>query len=826
MNAYFIMRLTIKYINQSLFEPIMIWRSILLSIFICFAMSMNAQSIDFNKYRNVDVSTLSDEQIKRIATEMSNRGYSIEQVEMMARAQGATEKQISDLKKRLTNLNLSTDKNKKSVSSQSSIDDFLSDIEVSKKRPIALAARDSMVFGVTIFNNDNLTFEPNLNIPTPEGYILGPGDEIAIDVWGFSQKSFNLMVTTNGSIDIPMAGPVYVSGLTISEARSHIMNKLKGIYGDLGQGTTATVYVSNLRTISVNVMGEVQLPGTYVVSGAASLFNVLYLSGGPTYNGSFRNIQLIRKGKVVSTLDVYDFLLNNNSEVNVPLYNGDIIMVPTYQKRVAVGGEFKRKGYFEAKDGETVEDLIRYAGGFTTQALIDKVSLIRQGKLGKEFQDVTDASSVLLMNGDSISVPKVSESRIDNVVFLKGNGVFYPGSYEYAEGMKLSELVQKAGGLTENAFMTRGVITRLNDDYTLQSLNFNVADLVAGRYDLTLNNNDEVLISAIDDMRDAPKLTIKGAVRAAGDFIYRDNITLGDLILLAGGLTADAATVNVEIVRRLSYAQADTSNYAIAMGQYVDITRDLKLDDEGNSFALQPYDIVTVRKYMYSNFKGSVTISGEVRFAGVYEILDKKENVLTMLNRAGGLTDAAYIKGAKLYRRVQLNNKEYMIKLQQAKAQSNDTTKVGSLISDNTFELVSVNLEELIKNAQKYKDFTLQDGDEIVVPSRQQTVRVSGQVLNPVSLTWDKKSSARKFIAQAGGFSIRAKKNKTYVVYPDGHAEATKSFLFIKNYPNVEPGCEVVVPERAPRSTTLPQWIGMTSSLATVAVLIVTLFKD
>ncbi len=797
------------------------------------AISAMTQTVDVSKYKNTDVSKLSDAQIQKIASEMSKRGYTVEQVEVMAKAQGASDKQISDLKKRLANSKFSTTVTS-DLSSAINIDNnFGTDSnedesqKITEKPNINPARRDTLVFGYSIFNNKKLTFEPNLNIPTPEGYILGAGDVVIINVWGQSQMSYELNVSVDGSIDIPLAGHVYVSGLTLSEARTRIMAKLRNIYGDLGSSTTASIHVGTLRTISVNVMGEVFAPGTYTVSGAASLFNVLYLSGGPTFNGSFRNVQLIRNGKVVATLDVYDFLLNFNSDVNVPLYNGDIIMVPTYQKRISVFGEFKRNGYFEAKEGETIADIIRYAGGFTPQAMTDKIDLTRQGRFGKEFKDITETSaeSVQVQNGDSLWVHKVAENRCDNVVYIIGGGVFAPGSFEFTEGMKLSELVQKAGGLVENAFMTRGVITRKNDDYTLQSLNFNVADLVSGKYDLVLKDNDQVLISKIDNMRDAPILTIKGAVRNVGIFEYRDNITLGDLILLAGGLKSDASTTSVEIVRRLPYAIADTSNYSVANEQYINITRDLKLDDEGNSFSLQPFDIITIREYLSARFSGSITVSGEVRFAGTYEMTSKNDNILTMIERAGGLTDAAYLKGARLYRRILLTDKDRIIKTRQAKAQSVDTTRVKDLVEVDTYELVSIDLANIMKDPQKYADLKLQDGDEIIIPSRLQTVRVSGQVLNPVSLTWSKRQSARKFINMAGGFATRAKKSKTFVVYPDGHAEATRHFLFIKNYPTVEAGCEIIVPERAPRSTSPTQVVGLTSSIVTVAALVVSLIK-
>lgn len=789
--------------------------------------TITAQTYDINKLRQTDVSKLSDAQIRQISNEIERRGYSLNQVIQFAKLQGATDKQISDLRKRIEE----TKHSKNKVDSKSSSADLdlqqinLDDFNFSRVEEYKFTAEDSLVFGFNLFNNNNLTFEPNINMPTPDGYILGPGDDILINVWGQSEISYDLMIMTNGTITIPNVGPIAIAGLTLADARGRIINKLKGIYNSIGAGTYVSVTTSNLRTITVSVLGEVNAPGTYTISSVSSLFNVLYLSGGPSKNGSFRNIQLMRGGKLVATLDVYDFLLNYNSDVNVPLYDGDMIVVPTYQKRVAVGGAFKRVGYFEAKEGESADDIIRYAGGFRNEAMTSHLGVTRVSKYGKEYKTIDEASSFMVMNGDSISVPVVDLKRFDNIVTIKG-GVFAAGDYEYKEGMKLSELLVKAGGLKENAFLSRGVIIRKKEDFTLLSLNFNVGELKNGQYDTELKDKDYVYIATIDETQEWRTLTIKGAVKNPGVFDYCEGMTVGDLILLAGGLKNDAAMSNVEIVSKLSESIADTSCYSVADGKYISITRDLKLDDEGNSYSLKPFDVVTIREHLSASFKGTVRMSGEVRFVGDYEMVSKDENILTMINRAGGLTASAYVQGARLYRRVKLTEKEKILKKQQALAQSADAAKANSILNTDTYELVSIDLSAILKSPGSYMDLKLQDGDEIVIPSRLQTVRVSGQVLNPVSLTWSKKSSARRFINNAGGFSSKAKKSKTYVVYPDGHAEATRHFLFIKNYPDVEAGCEVVVPEREERqSMSAIQLVSMLSSLTTAAVLIVNVIR-
>ncbi|MCQ2211234.1 MAG: SLBB domain-containing protein [Paludibacteraceae bacterium] len=798
-------------------------KKVLLFLLAIVGLEVYSQNINF---KTMDVSKMSDGQIRRISTEMAARGYSFDDIRVLAKAKGASEKQLDDLEKRLQDLKLGQ---KKGLDKSIALDKFegiATESEESEKAFFLPTSADSLIFGFKLFNNEKLTFEPNVNMPVPEGYILGVGDELIVDVWGRSSMSYQLKVASNGCVNIPIAGPVNVLGLTVKEASNRIEAKLKTIYSDLGSGTSISVKMGSLKTITVNVMGEVFAPGTYTVSSVASLFNVLYLCGGPNQNGSFRNVQLLRGGKLVATLDVYDYLLNYKTDVNVPLYSNDIVMVPTYQKRVAVGGEFKRIGYFEAKEGETVEDIIRYAGGFKPYAVTDHIGLLRVGKYGKEYKDVVDPSSVSVMNGDSLSVNAINVERVDNTVEIKG-GVFIPGNYEFRKGMKLSELLHKSGGLVENAFLNRGVITRLKPDFTYQSLNFNVADLAAGKYDVELNDNDVITISTIDDQREKPILTIKGAVKNPDEYDYAENITIGDLILLAGGLLDDASVSKVEIVRRLSYDVADTSEYSIASNHFVCMTKDLSIDSKDNDFRLEPFDVVTIRRYPSAQFNGTVTITGEVLFEGTYEMVNREDNVLSMIERAGGLTKAAYIDGAKLFRRVRLLEKEKNMRIMQAMMQSEDTTKINMLMSDeDSYELVSIDLRKIFSDKKALNNLRLLDGDEIVIPSKMQTVKVGGEVLNPIALTWTKKMSARKYINMAGGFSTKAKRGKTYVIYPDGHADATGHFLWFKHYPKVEPGCEVMVPTKPEREGMTPaQVVSLSSSILTMIVVILNLTK-
>ena len=793
--------------------------TILLITVIVSTVAVYAQSnLDMSQLRNVDVATLSDDQIKQIYDKMKSKGYSWQQVRAMGKARGMSDSQLSLLESRLKSIKNSTTKSY-SKAQQTTTTTKKSSNVLDDKNLVNITLDDPEVFGYEMFNVEKLTFEPNANIPVSDNYILGAGDEIVIDLRGNSTMNYDVYVETSGAIELPLVGPIYVAGLSISEARRRIEQKLSTIVSDIGHGTIANIHTGKLRTINVTIMGEVRAPGTYTINGAASLFNALHFSGGPSFQGSFRDIQLIRKGKIVAHLDVYDLIVRGKIDEKEHLLDGDIILVPTYQKRVRVEGEFKRTGYFEAKEGETVKDIIEFAGGFSAYANTKAVELYHVGPKGLNFKSVDLNSSELIANGDSIVARKLKTGRLDNMVNIEG-GVFKPGNYEYTEGLTLKDLVDQAGGLQENAFPYRGVITRLKADHTtLMALNFNVDDLRNGKYNTQLQANDSIQIAVLDSMIERSIVIINGAVNKPGEYNYREGLSVGDLILLAGG-TKEFASTHVSIVRRLDYSARETETIRMGEMNKITINKDLSLDDKGSNELLMPYDVVTVYEYPTANVGGIVTLNGEVMYSGEYSLLSKNETVSQLIERAGGLTSSAYAAGARLYRMVLLSDKERLIKEQQAFAMG-DT----SIHFEDKYELVSFELNDILTHKKGALDMILKNGDEIDIPMQQQTVRVGGEVLNPISVSYVEGDNAKDYILKAGGFSSNARKRSTYVVMPNGKAVATRHFLFFRRYPKVEPGSEVIVPTKPESTMSVPTVVSIASSLTTIAVLIISVIK-
>ncbi|MCF0189779.1 MAG: SLBB domain-containing protein [Marinilabiliaceae bacterium] len=800
--------------------------SFLLGTILCFVCPSMTAQVGNLKTSNTKISELSDEQIDRIIREIEEKNLTTSQAKTLAKTRGASDKQVQELEERIMKRREGSFSNNSTYTRDGSSSSNSFDGISKKNAEILFTKEDSLVFGFAIFNNSKLSFEPNVNTPVSDSYILGPGDELIIDIFGQSQQNYSNNISSTGSIDIPMLGPIYVGGQSLSTARQTVISRLKTIYSDLGNRTSASIKLGKLRTINVSVMGEVFVPGTYTISGASSLFNILYLSGGPNKNGSFRDVQLLREGKVIAHLDVYDLILNGNTEVNVALRDGDIVMIPTYQKRITVNGAFKRKGYFEAKEGESTDDIIKYAGGFEPNANTNNIQLTRISSKGGEFKSIHIGEAIPVMNGDILDVSLINQERVNNVVNISG-AVFLPGNYEYTKGLTLYDLVKRAGGITEDAFVNRGIITRLKDDRSLESSNFNVADLVNGRFNINLRSNDSVYISPLDSVRTRRTIDIRGNVRKPCTIDYREGLTVGDAILLAGGLTDIASPQNVEVFRRLTEEQADTAIDTHGIMQSIGIKKDLRLDDEGCNFVLQPFDIISVREYRSASSSGVVTISGEIAFAGPYALTSKDETILSLIRRAGGFTKYADINAARLYRMVLIDEKMKAIRREQQDLFAIDGKKsTVNLKTQDGYELVAIDLKDILNNSHNNPDIHLMPGDEIVIPTRTETVRVNGQVLNPVSVSYMGNVSARKYIMSAGGFSSTAKKNKTFVIYPNGKAVATKNFLFFRKYPKVVPGSEVIVPEKPEREKMSPTAVvSLSSTLLTMAVVIVNLIK-
>ena len=778
---------------------------------------------------SVNVSELSDSQIDRIIQKIQTMGLTEDQAVEMAKAQGASQTQIDQLRARIQqrmgiqgNQGVqSTTTNAPNLQSTS-----LKSQEVSGKAVIKATEKNKKIFGFNIFNSENLTFEPSANIPTPKNYTLGIGDQVAITVWGASQSQNQLMIDQNGAITIPDIGPVFLSGMSFEKAQTLLKSRLTAIYsGMAGQypNTWAEVSLGGLRSIKVNVIGEINAPGTYTLPSTASAFNALYLSGGPNENGSFREIRLIRDGETVHTIDVYDFLINANPSANVQLRDQDIIFVPTSKTMVEIEGQIKRKGLFEIKGGETVKDLIRYAGGFSERAYTHNLSLIRNNKREREVRDISESgfASFVLQNGDSIRADSIL-NRFSNRISVRG-AVFHPGNFELTAGMKLSDLLKKADGLREDAFMNRGLISRLKDDYTPENISFDIKEVMEGKNDIMLKKEDEVTIHFISDMREERKVNILGEVLNPQSFEYRDNMTLGDLIFRAGGFREDADLAFVELTRRLTYEEAAKVGDKMNEIHQFAVTRDLKLNPSDAAFKLQPYDEVYVRRAPGFREQGTVMVTGEVTYAGTYSIASKNERISDVIKRAGGLVPGAYIKGATLTRIHEFSPLEIEKKKQVMRT---DSTFKDTIKTNKETYSVGIEMDKILANPGNNIDLLLQPGDEINVPRLLQTVKVSGSVLNPLALTYEDHLNLRRYIDRAGGYATRAKKSKTYVIYPNGTSASTRTRGFIfHSKPKVTPGSEIIVPEKPERrgGEDTIKWISMAGLMSSMAISVITL---
>ncbi|PZX19175.1 protein involved in polysaccharide export with SLBB domain [Breznakibacter xylanolyticus] len=772
--------------------------------------------------QSVKVDQLSDDQIRKLMDQIEKNNLSEVQAVNLARAKGMTQIQIDQLKSRMEALKSGKSSQKSNVRKDSTSMWQDKHNFNSERVKIDSSKVDNRIFGFQFFNNENLTFEPNLTIPVSSSYVIGSGDEFQVDVWGLSEQSYQLAVDRQGNVVIPQVGVVSVGNLTLEEAQRRLIFNFSKIYSDLSSPSPSTfvnISLSQLKAIKVHVIGEVFVPGSYTLPGTASAFNALYLCGGPNKNGSFRDIQILRDGKKIASLDVYDFLINGNSSVNVALRDNDVILVPPYLKRVKAGGEFKRPGLFESKEGETVKDVLNYTGGFTENAYTSRIELYRNTSVKKEFKNVFEAdfNHMFLVNGDSLFAGKISD-RIDNMVSIDG-AVFRPGAYEYEEGMSLKSLIDMADGVTENAFMNRGFVTRLKPDYTPYNFSFDVKRVLTGDETILLKGNDKIFIAFIDSIRETQTVFIGGEVLDAGHYRYSEGMTLGDLVIMSGGLKESASESSIEVMRRLPYHEADKSTTATAQLFQFAISRDLKMDNQGASFVLGVFDEVFVRSM--PGFKGSssAAIYGHVMYGGDYGLSSWNERISDLVKRAGGLTSNSYPEGARLIRK-QVMNKEDL-------ARREDLMLKDSTIrfSSYDFDVISIDLPKILANPGCKEDIYLKDKDLLRIPSIMQTVKISGEVLNPSATVYTKGWTTKKYVNRSGGFAVNAKQGKTYVLYPNGSSSATKGYLFFKKYPKITPGAEIVVPKKPERERIGPQgWVGIGSSLASIALVIATIW--
>lgn len=684
--------------------------------------------------------------------------------------------------------------------------------------------RKEKIFGRDIFSNKNLSFEPNLNIATPVNYRLGPGDEVIIDVWGASQNTIRQTISPDGSIQVENLGPVYLSGLTVKEANSFLQEEFSKIYsGVAGSNPNSQIKLTlgQIRTIQINIMGEVVSPGTYTLSSFASVFHALYQAGGVNKIGTLRAIKVYRNGKNIVTLDLYDYILNGKMEGDIRLMDNDVIVVGPYESLVDITGKVKRPMFYEMKKDESVGTLLKYAGDFTGDAYTKAVRLIR--KSGREHQiynvDEFDYKMFKLMDGDSIAVDSVLP-RFANRVEIKG-AVYRPGMYQMDGRVNtLKALVEKAEGVRGDAFLNRAVLHREREDFTLEVLPIDVKGLLNGTVaDIPLRKNDVLYIPSIHDMKEEGTISIHGQVAYPGVYRFADNMSLEDLVLQAGGLLDAASTVKVDVSRRVKDPKATSTSNTIAK-TYSFALKDGFVIDGQPGFILEAYDEVYVRKSPGYQKQQNVAVEGEVLFGGNYTLTHKNQRLTEVIKQAGGLTDEAYSKGARLERRMTPEEKlrmETVLKMTAGIGKDSISTKTLDL-GDTYY--VGIELDKAMSNPGSDYDVVLREGDRIIVPQYVSTVKVNGAVMYPNTVTYQKGKKLRHYIDMAGGYGNRAKKSKAYVIYMNGTVDRLNS----RNKDGVQPGCEIVVPTKADKKgLSLPEILSIGTSTASLATMIATI---
>lgn len=745
---------------------------------------------------------LNDQQLKNFLDRYLAQGYELVNLEFELQKRGMSNAEIQKIMARVENLT-----NKDEITEPKKANSGVGKRSVDAKNELLFESSDNpfrslmpKIFGSDLFNNPRLSFEPNLKMATPLNYQIGPEDELIIDIFGFTEQSFKLVVSPEGHIRIPNLGPVQVLGLTVEQAQQKIKSQLIKIYPRIASGeTSVAVNLGNIRNIQVTVLGEVVLPGTYSLPSLASVFNALYVSGGPTMNGSFRNIKLVRGNKVIAKIDMYDFLINGNSKGNVSLKDQDVIKVEPYEIRVELTGFVKRDGFFELLPKENISHLLKYAGGFSPNAYTKRMKVTRNTGTQKSVLDVlADKYSVFSpQNGDVFVVDSIL-SRFENRVQIEG-AVFRPGIYSITENKTLKTLIKNAEGLKEDAFLTRATVLRVKEDNSLEMLSVNLQELLSGASDIELKREDKINIASKIEMREEYHLSINGDVIKPGKYPFADNMKIEDLIILAGGLKESASLTNVQVAQRSFEVNKMDANGEIAKVQTFTINKELKSDPNQN-YELKPFDIVTIFSIPGYREQIQVEVNGEVMFPGKYVLAKGNERISDVIKRSGGLTASSFAGGAILIRKKGNTYQDLIVKqnkLDALKKLSKDTLKVGEEIEkemSRESDIVGIDLEKIMKRPGSKEDLYMRDGDVLEIPFLKQTVLVSGQVLYPVRLRYESGNSFKQYVSMAGGFSSKALKKRSYIVYANGTAKDTKSFLFFKVYPKVKPGAEIVIP--------------------------------
>lgn len=797
-------------------------------LFLIFVLLQSSTIIAQDFLRSNDLSTLkvdslNDSDIAKIQAQLQSNNMTIAQAEPLALAKGMPASEFAKLKARLVSPSAST--NTATTTNMVGMESSRQQEKITNVK-----VKDSvnrLVFGSQLFDNPTLNFEPNLKLATPLNYILGPGDELQVSVFGIQEFSSSIPVSVEGKVSIQNVGQISVSGMTIEAATQKIRGAIARVYSTVSSGQSqVSVSLSRIRTIKVTLIGSAQ-PGNYSISSLATVYNALFLGGGPGINGSYRNIELLRDNKVYRIVDIYHFLVNGDQSDNVGLKDNDVIRIPAYNQRVTVKGQVKRPGIFEMKKGETFADLLNFASGFNEFAYTASVNVLQKTAKELKVRDIktTEFNTYKPQSGDVFRVTKIL-NRFENRIKIEG-AVYRPDTYSFYEGMRISDLIVKADGLKDDAYSKRARILRVKGDLTNEIVNVDLAQAMNGNLnaDIVLNKEDVVTVYSILDFVEAYKVSIDGEIKNPGAFDYFEGLTLNDLLIQAGGLTGSASK-RVEIARMLISENFDDNSPKKVELFDIDITPDN--NEQAQNFELKPFDVVNIRRMAMYEKPEIVVVSGAVTYTGKYALVNKKDRISDIIQRAGGLTSLADVRGVRIKRPIQAKQIEDLenVNLNLGKKDSIQNKLKKKLKEDLKFATIPVDWEAIVKDPKSATNVILFPGDEIVVAPFNEGVKVTGNVLLTSEIPYNKGKGFRYYLDAVGGLDNKGWRKKAYIIYPNGKAAVAHSFLFVRSYPKVTPGSQIVVPERPEvKKLSTGEVVSIGSVIASLALLIVTAFK-
>lgn len=808
-------------------------KAILFFVFIiCYQLSSAQDFLKGKDLSKIKVDQVSDADIARLQQQLKQASMSFAQAEQMAAAKGMPQGEIMKLRQRLANLEAGGSASTATTTNSDPNTTTRTTIESGYQKVEKTAEQTTKVFGAQLFNSTSLSFEPNLRIATPGDYQIGPDDELLLNIFGVQEASYRLSVQPEGTISIPNVGVIIVAGLTMNDATKVIREKLiRTVYRSLAtSATNMTLTLGNIRSIRITVIGATK-PGNYTVSSLTTLFNALYICGGPDQIGSFRSIELIRNNKVHLKADLYQFLLKGDARQNILLKEGDLINIPVYQKRVSINGEVKRPGLYELIEGEQAPQLIDFAGGFTEKAYTATIKVNQLTNREKRIRDLDSAgfTTYAPLKGDSIVVDAIL-NKYENRISING-AVYRPGIFEWNKGLTLSGLIRKAEGPRDDAYAARGLLNRMKPDLSRDVIAFSLSDVLNDpAKDILLQKDDSVTIVSVKDLKDEVSVSIGGEVRKPGVFAFRNNYSLKDLLLEAGGFTDAASSFRIEVSRRITKNITGAASDQVAEVVSLDVEKELDL--KGAQFILQPYDLITVRRNPGYLEQKQVTVSGEVFFPGAYTIRTKQDRISDLIGRSGGLTATAYPEAISLIRvnkgpKIQQEEKAKIIADQIA--DSVDYKDINELM-DPTVK-IAIDVRAIFSDPNSNENLFLEEGDILEIPKKDLLVKISGEVYSPTKTTFESGRNLNYYISRAGGITDKARKSSIYVVYANGHIAKTERYLFglFKHYPRIQTGADIIVPARTIKTKASTGEIigiaGVLVSMAGVAISIMNTLK-